>query len=235
LRGAGRRRMARPMSRMKLGHLSKVVEKRASNIARRQQKDAQDKAHYGKADGVWEVMNPDELKEIRKEEKTGMKEAKSRVARKMVEHPDSDVSSEEVGGRKVIVDFADVQRAKHQLAAAATMDEDREEDDLDCLTPFSAAGAGSAAAAAATLAAARASGGVGAAVRDSSASRELAGTEGAEEGATAYPPRGALVYPVGSKTALSEAVARLRDNQTLWLEQGRHKWEALRKSSKQQV
>jgi len=56
LRGGGRRRVARPATRMKLGHLSKVVEKRASNIARRQKKEAQDNDHYGKADGVWEVL-----------------------------------------------------------------------------------------------------------------------------------------------------------------------------------
>ena len=65
LRGGGRRRVARPATRMKLGHLSKVVEKRASNIARRQQRDARQNAHYDKADGVWEIMNPQELKEFK--------------------------------------------------------------------------------------------------------------------------------------------------------------------------
>ena len=50
-----------------------------------------------------------------------------------------------------------------------------------------------------------------------------------------HPPRGALVYPVGSKTSILEAIDRLRDNQTLWLEQGRHKWEEVRKNSKEQA
>jgi len=37
----------------------------------------------------------------------------------MVQNPDRDVSSEDADGRRVIVDYADIERAKRELAAAA--------------------------------------------------------------------------------------------------------------------
>ena len=215
LRGGGRRRVARPVSRMRLGHLGKVVEKRASNIARRQQKEARDNAHMGKADGVWEIMNPEELKVIRKEEKARLREAKRRMARKMVQGTGPEVSSESVDGQKVIVDFADVDRAKRELAAAAELDSDHEEDAVaDFVTPARAATSG-----AGTAIAAAAAAGL---------------TDGTAESAgdASHPPEGALVYPTGSQMPLREALGKLRENQTIWLEAGRHAWTPKRKSAK---
>jgi len=37
----------------------------------------------------------------------------------MVQNPDRDVSSEDADGRRVIVDYADIERAKREIAAAA--------------------------------------------------------------------------------------------------------------------
>ena len=114
-----------------------------SNIARRQKKQAQENDHYGKADGVWELLNPEELKVIQKEEKAGLKDAKRNIARKLVQRPGADVSSEEIDGRRVIIDFADIDRAKRELAAAETLQEDREEDSpVDLLTVSTAAATG---------------------------------------------------------------------------------------------
>jgi hypothetical protein len=203
---------------MKIGHLSKVLEKRVSNIARRQKKQSQDNAHYGKADSVWELMNPEELKIIRKEEKAGMKEAKRRLARKMVRNPDAEMSSEEeeATGNRVIVDFADIERAKRELAAAANLGEDCEEDTLADLAPVAPS----------------------ATARTTPTAASFAGPgflDGGGQGGlrdSALPPRGALVYPVGSPLAIAEAIGQLRANQTLWVEQGRHQWQGARKSEK---
>jgi hypothetical protein len=227
LRGGGRRRVARGETRMKLGHLSKVVAKRASTIARRQKQAAHDNEHYGKADSVWEVLNPEELKTIRREEKEGMKEAKRRVARKMAQNPGVDVSSEEVDGRRVIVDYGDVDRAKRELAAAAALEEDRDEDIPEDLIPTAAAAG--AAAGEAPPRAARASGHGSGTFEEGASGEQRAG------GGKVLPPHGALVYPVGSSTTLYTAIERLRDNQTLWLEEGRHKWRQDRKSAKEQA
>lgn len=213
LRGGGRRRVARPMTRMKLGHLSKVVEKRASNIVRRQRREAQRNAHYDRADGVWEILNSQELKEIKKEEKASVREAKRKAALKIAKDPDAEVSSDE-DGRRVIVDFADIDKAKRELAAAAMLDQDLEEDTLADIALLPTAQGP---------------------VAGLPPERQAEGEGQSQRESQVHPPRGAVVYPLASETALPSAIASLEDNQTLWLEAGRHKWEPRRKSSKDQA
>jgi len=199
---------------MKLGHLSKVVEKRASNIARRQKREAQRNDHYNKADGIWEIMNPEEFKEFRKEEKASIKEAKRNAALKLAMDPDAEISSD-ADGRKVIVDFADIDKAKRELAAAAILEEDLEEDTLaDFAMPSPVPPIPGAALPAA---------------------KQETGKGAGQKISHAHPPRGAVVYPVASETSLLAAIQSLRERQTLWLEAGRHKWEPKRKSSKDQA